>query len=284
MQAVFQANQIWQHAQKIPVSWIINSMFALCMTLALFQAANLTWSALIPHRSALVQPMVQSQHAPEPSHINLDGIEALHLFGESETETDLPTQVSVSSLNLKVTGILLSTESTHSLAVISNNDDNQRSYRIHERIEETNATLVGIFRDHVIIEHNGKQEIIMLEGVEGEIAPYTHRRKAPAKISKPPLPLNEIVQDPMRIFDYVRFTPKMEGDQIIGYELQPGNERDWFYDNGLNDGDVAVAVNGTDLTDDQKMAELFEELPTMSSASVTVHRNGDSLEIPVALN
>ena len=80
-------------------------------------------------------------------------------------------------LNLKVTGILLSTDNTHSLAVISNNDEDQRSYRIHERIEETNATLVGIFRDHVIIEHNGKQEILMLEGVEGEIAPYTLRKK-----------------------------------------------------------------------------------------------------------
>ena len=88
----------------------------------------------------------------------------------------------------------------------------------------------------------------------------------------------------MRIFDYVRFSPRMEGSELIGYELQPGNERDWFYNAGLNDGDVAVAVNGTDVTDDNKMGELMQELPSMSSASVTVYRNGSTVEVPVMLN
>ena len=150
--------------------------------------------------------------------------------------------------------------------------------RIHERIEETNATIVGIFRGRVIIEHNGKQEITILTKVLAN-APYTQHKKSPAQIS---VPLPSMVKIRYASLTTCRFSPKMEGSELIGYELQPGNEREWFYDAGLNDGDVAVAVNGADLTDDSKMSELMQKIAVYVSQRL-VYRSA-LIEVPVMLN
>ena len=103
MQAAIQVEQIWQRARKIPLQWIIHSTFALCTTLALFQAADLTW-AFSPNQPILLNNTIE-QNSLESQRLDLEGIEELYLFGEPEVATDIPTQVSVSSLNLKVTGI-----------------------------------------------------------------------------------------------------------------------------------------------------------------------------------
>ena len=65
MQAAIQVEQIWQRARKIPLQWIIHGTFALCTTLALFQAADLTWALLSPNQPTFSEQAPAAQNGSE---------------------------------------------------------------------------------------------------------------------------------------------------------------------------------------------------------------------------
>ena len=66
---------------------------------------------------------------------------------------------------------------------------------------------------------------------------------------------------------------------MVGYRVSPGANRALFDSFGLKDQDIAVALNGLDLTDDKQALQVMQQLATLPSITLTVQRAGMRYDI-----
>ncbi|EJL6842018.1 type II secretion system protein GspC [Vibrio cholerae] len=192
-------------------------------------------------------------------------------------------------LSLVLSGVVASNDVQKSLAVIANRGV-QATYGINEVIEGTQAKLKAVMPDRVIISNSGRDETLMLEGLD-----YT--APATASVSNPPRPRpnqpnavpqfedkvdairEAIARNPQEIFQYVRLSQVKRDDKVLGYRVSPGKDPALFESIGLQDGDMAVALNGLDLTDPNVMNTLFQSMNEMTEMSLTVERDGQQHDV-----
>jgi general secretion pathway protein C len=231
--------------------------------------------------------------------LNVSELATSELFGKySEQEAKMVVAPVVQDapktrLNLILVGAVSSSVAENSLAVIANRGS-QATYGIGEQIEGTQATLKGVFIDRVIIENAGRDETLMLEGIE-------FKRVVPSNVSQPSNvsarqvgnnpPASEIeidairaeiIADPQKILQYIRLSQVKKDGELVGYRIRPGKQRALFDSAGLKNGDIATSLNGADLTDPASMGQIWESMPEMTEFNLTVERNGQSHEIYIA--
>ena len=90
---------------------------------------------------------------------------------------------------------------------------------------------------------------------------------------------NEITENPQKIFDYVRLSQVKKDDQVIGYRVSPGQDPELFNSVGLQNGDIAIRLNGEDLTDKDSMGKIFQNISELTELSLTVERDGQQHDI-----
>ena len=88
----------------------------------------------------------------------------------------------------------------------------------------------------------------------------------------------ELLKNPGKLTDYIRISPvrgKWKGKGVI--ELNLVKTGALFEQAGLKSGDLAVELNGIDLTDTQQAFTLMKEFPTMTDMTLSVERGGGQL-------
>ncbi|NVD05321.1 type II secretion system protein GspC [Vibrio sp. JPW-9-11-11] len=225
------------------------------------------------------------------SRLDLSQLQNSHIFGQYQNSVPVVKQPKVqdapkSRLNVVLVGIVTSSNPSKSLAVIANRGQ-QATYGINEVIEGTRAKLVQVQADRVIIDNSGRNETIMLEGLKyNRSAPprqentITRKKVAGDALEKIQ---QEISQDPKQIFQYVRMSQIKQDETIVGYRLTPGKDDALFESVGLQSGDIAVSINGMDLTDPSVMGEVFRNLSQLTELTLTVERDGQPHEIYIEL-
>ena len=71
----------------------------------------------------------------------------------------------------------------------------------------------------------------------------------------------------------------MKNGATVGYLLMPGKDPEFFKSSGLQSGDVAVQMNGYDLTSPIDAAQALQALKTEPEVALWVDRNGEVTEI-----
>ncbi len=106
----------------------------------------------------------------------------------------------------------------------------------------------------------------------------TVRRTAPVRTtsSNPNSIQSVVAQNVSRLADVIRPVPYLQGGQPQGIRVYPGRDRRRFASLGLRPGDLVKEINGQALTDANRAMEIFQELGSASSVSVTVERNGNT--------
>ncbi|MCW8995943.1 MAG: type II secretion system protein GspC, partial [Psychromonas sp.] len=159
----------------------------------------------------------------------------------------------------------------------------QDSYFIDSKIAGTAAVVSKIYEDRVILDVDGVLQTLMLDGLDRLKQQESNQAKAVERLSSEVVDIDidraAILKDPSKLTDYIRISPYREGDKVLGYRLQPGKDRTLFDQAGLQDGDLAIELNGVDLTDSKQAFSLMRELPTMTEVSITVERNGQLHEL-----
>ncbi|WP_089137711.1 type II secretion system protein GspC [Vibrio rumoiensis] len=187
-------------------------------------------------------------------------------------------------LNLTLVGAVASSNDKLSLAIIAN-QGKQSTYGIGETIDGTRVTLTAVYVDRVIISNQGRDETLMLQGIDYNKSPQAIERQPvatePATNDVADLDKirQEISSDPQKIFQYIRLSQVMEDGQLKGYRVRPGSERTLFDQVGLQDGDIATALNGQDLTDQSQMAALWKTALDSTEWNLTVERDGQTHDI-----
>jgi len=247
-----------------------------------YQSALLTWK-LWPTKSDTVtswQPIF-GQDGNKVKSYELNTLRNLHLFGKEKIGKQAPAVVQnidapKTRLRLTLTGIVASSEASLALAIIELKGT-QDTYGIDDEIGSSNAILKQVLVDRVIIKYKGNLETLMLDGEEFTRA-TSERQPHNVSSEKAPQDLShlrkDLLENPASITDYVRISPVRTNGKLAGYRVNPGKNRELFKEVGLKPNDLAVSLNGYDLTDTRQAMEVAKQLKDLTEMSLTVERDG----------
>ncbi|MDH5933105.1 type II secretion system protein GspC [Vibrio splendidus] len=236
-----------------------------------------------------------SSSSTPQSTLDISSLQQSNMFGAYNPSTPAVVEQQViqdapkTRLNLVLVGAVASSNPKLSLAVIANRGT-QATYGINEEIEGTRAKLKAVLVDRVIIDNSGRDETLMLEGIEYKrlsvSAPAPPRTSSSVRGNNPASAeekLDEIkakiMKDPQQIFQYVRLSQVKRDDKVIGYRVSPGKDSELFNSVGLQSGDIATQLNGQDLTDPAAMGNIFRSISELTELNLVVERDGQQHEV-----
>ncbi|MGR5520845.1 type II secretion system protein GspC [Vibrio sp. PNB22_4_2] len=229
--------------------------------------------------------------------IDFNALQSANLFGQYTEQKPVVIEQPVvkdapkTRLNLTLVGAVASSNAKTSLAVIANRGK-QATYGIGEEIEGTRAKLKAVLVDRVIIDNQGRDETLMLQGIEykklSETPQATRPQATKSAVSstvgdKLDQIRAEIAQDPQSVFKYINISPVKKEGGIVGYRVSPGRDPALFNDVGLKAGDIAVQLNGIDLSDPSSSVQLMQVMNDPQELNLTVERDGQQYDIYIQL-
>jgi len=304
---------------KIPQARIAIIIGVLLLGYIAYLFAQITWLVLdepTNNQSNVIHHTGTKNKTSVPK-VSISNISSLNIFGEYNAEpvlNDEPEEIEdapETSLNLTLTGVVASDDDSRSAAIIEYKGT-QEIYSIDETIQGTRAVLKNVFQDRVHIKHSGRLETLMLDGFDFKetqrerSSPIkkpnkTHSndrlnpKKNPIRVNHQPQKIdqrlnkelskkaqafkNDIASNPGKITDYLKIAPKRVDGNIIGYRLMPGKNPDFFKSAGLKSGDVAIQMNGLDLSQPAEAAQALKALRVERDVSLLLNRDGDITEI-----
>jgi general secretion pathway protein C len=251
-----------------------------------YQAARLTWLAVpsAPIEATLPTLAPSSGPAGQPSQVSLDAspIVDAHLFGVAEADPAAAAAVLESvvdapetTLSLELTAVFTGETGDTGLAIIAATRGEERPYAVGETIDSTGgATLHAVYEDRVLLNRAGRLETLSLPK---EVAATAARRPIQQRpvARQAPETIRQIISDNAAgLTDVIRVAPYIDQGQMVGFRLNPAQNRAVFDSLGLQPNDIVTDINGTALTDPASGFQVFESLGEATMANVTVIRNG----------
>jgi general secretion pathway protein C len=265
--------------------------------------AALTWDLIpapatppaLPVASS-AQPAARSDRSQQ---VAMARISQWHLFGVAQKALPKPTakitEAPDTRLNLKLRGVVASSEPTAARAIIADGRGMQESYAIDDTLPG-NAVLREIYPDRVILEYRGRLETLRLpkEDAPSALAPAVVKSTlgksvAMAGYRRPPTQAttaenaallrqyrDALTNNPQSLMNLVSVTPVNDeaSHQLKGYRIHPGKDPKLLGRFGLKNGDVVTGVNGVPLNNPIKALEIVRDLTTASAVTLEVERNG----------
>lgn len=302
--------QLSNSFQAIPVQKVQWAIGAVMLAWMLYATAQLV-GAIIFEPSAEAPAVVdhrQSERVDPGTHTDIDALQAMQLFGEGgvapEVEAVEPAteqeaiEAEKTQLNLVLEGIVYSSKPDESAAIIVHKGK-QETFFVGEDIPVGNQVrLVQVLLDRVILSNAGRYEALWLYD-DTRRSQSEPARPAPRTVDTRQVndlrgdeSITEMARDyRQRVFDnptslaeVIRITPHKRDGQMVGYRLSPGKDRQQFQDLGLKAGDVVTSINDIDLNEPSNALEVYKLMRTATEANFTVDRDGQTLQISVALS
>lgn len=292
-----QKTEATESDHRVYYTKISNYLFYILAFILCYQAASLVWNS-IPYKNQVIAGLTASELKQIRTPKNQANNMKFDLFGKEMQPEEIPTdaqQVTTSSgqkmvrttLNIKITGISASTvPGQGSVVMIYNGAED--TYGIGDKINKTNAKVKEIYPDRVVIFNNGRDEVVLLPGDEFKPIKRDYSQdgsKTASKSTKQELQRvrTELLSSPGTLFNYINIKPAIENGKTIGYELTPGSDDKLFINAGLQAGDVAVEINGMDLTDNVQAMAAMAQLQEATSITLVIERNGSRETITLDL-
>lgn len=258
-------------------------------------SGRMLWMLLAPPTTVSPWQAKSVKVATSGSDINVGNLLSMNLFGQynaqpKPVEATIKKDAPQTRLNLKLVGVVASSDPQSAFAVITNNGK-QNTYGVNEVVDGTRVTLKAVYNDRVIISNSGRDETVMLEGLKfSKSAQPTTQKSISNKATKPNVDSSKLAEikkkilaQPQSLFSYIRLSQVKKDGEVQGYRVNPGKDRILFDSVGLKANDLAVAINGNSLTDPSVMAKLWAELSSATDFTLTVERGGQVHDIHIEL-
>lgn len=264
--------------------------------LAAWWLAQLTWQVITPASAPItITPATTTASVTTSERVDVRAIQDLKLFGDREAPAARQAALDApeTTLNIRLVGLTASADPLRSAAIVEQGGD-QQTYIIGERIANSRATVEAIFSDRVILDNNGRREALYVEGRDGfeaqlqvavqgsagnsDTADQTQAIELPAT-EEMDAAVERVRNNPTELLEFINVSPVREGDNIRGYRLQPRQNAELFAALGLQPGDIAIMINGYDLTDPAQAMAAMSELQDASNAIVQVQRDNDLVDL-----
>ena len=282
---------------RIPASRASLALFWLLIILICQQMAAMTWQ-LLPAAPVSMQNLLPPPTSSSVANRPLDPRELLKLalFGKPEVKPVEPVKpVSTepaprTKLNLTLTGVLASSIPERSIAIVLNGGDEQ-GYSEGDVVNGTQAIINSIQKDRILLDNQGQEETLMLDGEEYTPSPSGLLDEegvgpdGPAVAATPSMGKlkDEMTRNPGKLLDYINISPVINDGKLKGYRVNPGKDVAFFQRIGLQSNDLAVSINGYDLRDNSQAMQIMQQLSSMTEMNLTVERNGLQQDIYIRL-
>lgn len=218
------------------------------------------------------------------------------------------------TLNVRLTGIVAVRGDDNGGSAIIENANKQETYFVNDTVSGTSAKVVKILADRVLLRVGSRVETLMLDGIEYSRFPGKEKadprtrpsssatasqsqRRQPAKrvnasnakkidnrgdkalTEKLARKKREILKDPGKILDFISAQPFMKNGKLYGYRVRPAKDPQLFVSTGLRSNDIAIEINGYQLSDMQQAMSAMKELREMTEANIVVERRGKIVEV-----
>jgi len=269
---------------------------AIGVVACLYFAVRLAW-LLVPRQDAIAPPSAVAA----PASVASLSVAKWHLFGNAQGVAPAPASnlATVLKLGLRGTLALPDPKDERALAIITNEQGNETSYRIGADVAP-GARLAEVFADHVVIDHQGVAETLALPRPEQHAPPLPEKNQqalkaATAAASSIPPGINTkgattapaasagaapTRLDPQEFARQIR--PVFADGRIVGADIS-GADASVLSRVGLRATDVVTAINGTPLAGVSNPQALMEQLQSASSIQVTVQRDGKPATLTLSL-
>ena len=210
-------------------------------------------------------------------------LQELELFGHSQREADELSEVvretaPQTGLRLSLHGVFLATPQERSSAILSEDGDEARLYRVGDDLPG-NAELVAVESSRILLRRNGEVEALSFEDEEMEMGMIARRSEAPAdQEAFLDMASEQLEDDPEQALSSVGFRPRDDGP---GYVYDGTNEQ--LSDMNLRSGDVILSINGHELGDVASDRERMRDWADSDSLQLVIERAGTrfSFSVPV---
>ena len=163
-------------------------------------------------------------------------------------------------------------------AVIEDTTTKQQSlFRIGDTIQ--NATVKMILREKVVLNVNGKDEILKIE--KNREGSKTFNSKAAGlatersqNIAVKRSQMISAVKDVNNLMKQIRIRPNFRNGKPDGLRLTGIRPNSIFYNMGLKSGDVLTGVNGKDIESVDDVFKLYQDLQSSSRIQLQIKRRG----------
>ncbi|HHQ4923737.1 GspC family type II secretion system variant ExeC [Aeromonas veronii] len=270
--------------RRLPMTRVTQVAFLALLIMLAQQSAALTWRLLTlasPQTSQPWQPSAVAVNGQSNPRLELGEVSRLALFGKAIPKAQAKAAVAANAprtqLNAQLNGVLASSDPAKSIAIIAMSGI-QNSYGVGDMIDGTQARIRQVYPDRVIIERDGRDETLMLDGEEyGKPLPQTNTASLGSLRS-------ELMADPGKITDYLNISPVQVDGRMTGYRLNPGSNPEFFNQSGLQANDLAISINGLDLRDNMQAMQAMQQMAGATEMTVTVERQGEQFDIYVRLS
>jgi general secretion pathway protein C len=303
----------WLSDKTVP-KWLENllskqlpvAIAVLLVLLISWRAAEVTWS-LIPAPD--IQMPIQSQAAtarPTPQRntvSQLDGVANLHLFGvagATKPAKKIDTKAPETQLNLTLHGVFVADVAEKGEAIIGTSGDVQKYYKVGNAVM-SGVTLQAVFEDRVVLLRNGRSEVLRFPKVSqprsltstSTTSSRQHSSRtrglgpgvATADSSRNLKKYSDLLrEEPLKVFEYIRFVPVKSRDGMKGYRILPQKNRELYNQLGVRPSDLVTSVNGIPLSNDKEAMKLIDQLKESQSIEVEIVRNGRPKTLSFDLN
>ena len=227
-----------------------------------------------------------------------------HLFGNALAPIDTRAAAAnapETALDLTLVGVLAEADPVAGIAMIAERSGAQAFYHVGAALPG-GARLKGVYTDHVLIVHNGRDETLRLprEAESAQIrspSPSPSNASASASASMPGAGVavagletvdwqavqRQIQGDPAELARQVRVLPVIENGQMVGVRLGGGAQAPLLAKLGLRPDDVVTAVNGISVRDTGRAQQVIAAVRDAQQVSVTVRRDGREETLNVSL-
>ncbi|MES9853187.1 MAG: type II secretion system protein GspC [Candidatus Thiodiazotropha sp. L084R] len=271
------------------------------------RAADLTWSLIpAPQVPFHVPPTSASQTSTSkvsPTDVNqLSKLAKLHLFGEagvSRKPKKVDKKAPETRLNLTLHGVFVAEQPENGAAIIGTGSK-QKYHKVGGAVM-SGVTLQGVYTDRVVLMRKGQSEVLKFPKIKNKSAPSkgrtpkkskrtvkTRENFGPSVGSSRKANLSQyrdmLREEPLKVFEYVRFVPVKSRDGMKGYRILPQKNRELYNQLGVRPSDLVTAVNGIPLTNDKEAMKLMDQLKDSQTLQVDIIRNGQSRSLSFDLN
>lgn len=214
----------------------------------------------VARQAAQARPFGTADRGPAPAESQV----------EDAPETDL---------NLALRAVFAAEPMEGSMAIVAVGGGEERAFSVGERVTR-GATLVGVYRDRVILERDGRREALRFP--ESETSGRVQSRPAENRDRLQQLAAR-LRSDPTQLTDIISPTPEMQDGQMIGFRVNPGRDRAGFARLGLRPNDIVTEVNGVKLDSLAAAESLYEVLSSGRQFTATVIRQGREQQIGIRM-
>jgi general secretion pathway protein C len=198
-------------------------------------------------------------------------------------------------LKLKLWGVAIHTTARSSYSIIEDLGARKQGVYGIDAPVPGGATVKAIEWDRVILDHNGKDEVLELASKSPVGSPSrpvvggapaappasggSIQATAENEFLVPRAEVDSALENMSQLFTQIRAVPHFEGGQSIGFRLFAIRRGSLFDRIGLKNGDIITSINGSEMSDPSRAVALLQELRDAQNLKVGAIRNQQPVEL-----